>query len=288
MFSSSTLPVEADDDGPPARLRLESWVPTPALSAVLRCSEENEWASDVPCDKKSNPCPSMSLSLIKRSSSPQHPLLVPPLSTARSWQQLLKPVGESLLVLGLGDERLWLWCASWTAPTWTRSCTDMDLPIPWSIWMGLEQQPGAGGISGSSSRLICLLQEPSSFALSLPVPLVFPCNCCPNVLNPNSSPRTFPTLLSSVWLCRPLQKLLISGEVSLEVGWISLPGLTVCLEGGGGSLAKRGKPSSPTPRPPELLVLFGVRTVGELPTASSVPLSGDVAWPCLWCCRWGW
>lgn len=230
----------------------------------------------------------MSLSLIKRSSSPHPPPLllpVPPPPPPGSWLQLWKPMGESLLVLGLGDDRLWPW---WVGATCFRSCTDMDLPNPRSISLDPEQQPSAGGTRGSSSKLICLLQDPSSFVLSLL--LLFPWSCCPNLLSPNPRPRSFLTTLSSICVPRPPQKSSMSGDTSMEAVRTKVPGPWLRLGGGGGgSLARRGNPPSLTPLSPELLTLFGVRMGGELPIASSVPLSGVVAWAWgWWWWRWWW
>lgn len=220
----------------------------------------------------------MSLSLIKRSSSPHPPPPLLPILPSRppppgSWLQLWKPMGESLHVLGLGDERLW-W-ASWAVPgaACIRFCTDMDLPKPRSTWLGPEQQLRAGGTRGSSSRLICLLQEPSSLVLSLPL-------LWPSLPSPKPRPRSSPTLLSSVCVPKPPQKSSMSGEASVEVARTKLLEPPLRLGGGGGgSLARRGNPPSTTttPPPPPLLTLFGVRMGGELPTASSLPLSGVVA-----------
>lgn len=164
MFTNSVLPVDGEDVWPLVRLWLEPRVPD--LAPVLRSSEVSLGGSFVTCEeRKSNPCPSMSLSLMKRSSSPHPPPLlmpVPPLPPPESWL-LWKPRGESLLVLGVGDDRPKLWWVSWLFPggLWIKSCTDMDFPRPLSTAIVAEQQLWAGVTRGSNSRLMCLLQDPS-------------------------------------------------------------------------------------------------------------------------------
>lgn len=63
----------------------------------------------------------------------------------------------------------------------------------------------------------------------------------------------------------------------METGFDELVKPTWFTERGGGNLERRGNSPSRTPPHPALLMLFGVRMGGGLPTASLVTLSGLVA-----------
>lgn len=210
---------------------------------------------------------------------------MPPPPPPGSWLQLW----ESLLVLGLGDERLcrpsWTvskgaWILSWPAST----DTDLLSPLAARLMLLLEQQLTAGGTRGCSSRLMCLFQDPLFCAFVPPLPLLLPCSCCLSLHTSIPKPRLSTTLLSSV----PAPKLMSSvlGDDSTDTGLGELVKPTWFGERVGGNLERSGNPPSLTPPHPPLLMLLGVRMGGGLPTASSVTLSGLVAWA--WGYRWLW
>lgn len=248
----------------------------PDVLPVSRGSEKQEWVSALSSDA---PLPHPIHSL----QSCPYPRAMPPPPPPGSWLQLW----ESLLVLGLGDERL---CRpSWTVSKggWILSrpaSTDTDLLSPLSarLMLLLEQQLTAGGTSGCSSRLMCLFQDPLSCALVPPLPLLLPCSCCLSLHTSIPKPRLSTTPPSSVPAPKPMSSVL--GDASADAGFGELVKLTWFGERVGGNLERSGNPPSLTPPHPPLLMLLGVRMGGGLPTASSVTLSGLVAWA--WGYRW--